>query len=334
MLNDIDDNKKVDVLFKEISGLDIEKVWREQKEFILLKRIYIASTTYGEGRSACIQGTWTQIINSIDEISSEILEQYDHYLEEEQKLEAQKDVITEENIEPFMEDLANRLIQYVKDNPELKEVLQDHLSYFKHIDVDHPEKVTFEQQKILAEINKYFSVSIKNVLPNYNRNIPNRDEYRIIIDGLLKVAVMQNFAIAVQEQSNAEDNSNNYATIRESNTDEEPLVPERLYSETSVVATDQTNGIQNNNQQPSNLNNDAPRSKEKNKLPTVCAFTLAIAGIVSGIAIAVYSGMLAVGIAVGVFCLIAAEIIYYCNKPSKLLENSNAEVIVNQITVE
>ncbi|WP_458695098.1 TomO hydrophobic C-terminal domain-containing protein [Wolbachia endosymbiont of Nasonia vitripennis] len=43
--------------------------------------------------------------------------------------------------------------------------------------------------------------------------------------------------------------------------------------------------------------------------------------------------MLAVGIAVGVFCLIAAEIIYYCNKPSKLLENSNAEVIVNQITV-
>ncbi|WP_264704326.1 TomO hydrophobic C-terminal domain-containing protein [Wolbachia endosymbiont (group B) of Apotomis betuletana] len=332
LLNDIDDNKKVDVLFKEISDLDIEKIWREQKEFILLKQIYIASTTYGEGSSACIQGTWTHIINSIDEISSEILEQYDHYLEEEQKLEAQKDVITEENIEPFMEDLAKNLVQHAESHPELKEALEDFAVC--NVNIDNPEEITFERQKILAEINKYFSVSIKNVLPNYNRNIPNRDEYRIIIDGLLKVAVMQNFAIAVQEQSNAEDNSNNYATIRESNTDEEPLVPERLYSETSVVATDQTNGIQNNNQQPSNLNNDAPRSKEKNKLPTVCAFTLAIAGIVSGIAIAVYSGMLAVGIAVGVFCLIAAEIIYYCNKPSKLLENSNAEVIVNQITVE
>ncbi|WP_353278995.1 hypothetical protein [Wolbachia endosymbiont (group B) of Longitarsus flavicornis] len=369
LLNDIDDNKKVDVLFKEISDLDIEKIWREQKEFILLRQIYIASTTYGKGSSACIQGTWTQIINSIDEISSEILEQYDHYLEEELKLEEQKNAITEENIKPFLEDVANRLIQYVKDNPELKEVLQDHLLYLKHIDVDHPEKVTFEQQKILAEINKYFYENIKEALPNYDRNIPNNDEYKLIIEKLPEIKVMQDFA---QDPSNQQENTireteaqidensedkffdaENYnksrATIRESDTDEEfkdvnesifleenntQLVPERLHSETSVVATDQTNGIQNNNQQPGNLNNDDSRSKEKNKRPTVCAFTLAIAGIVSGIAIAVYSGMLAVGIAVGVCCLIAAAVIYCCNSPSNLLKDSNVEIVVNQITVE
>ncbi|WP_264683215.1 TomO hydrophobic C-terminal domain-containing protein [Wolbachia endosymbiont (group B) of Euphydryas aurinia] len=136
---------------------------------------------------------------------------------------------------------------------------------------------------------------------------------------------MQDFT---QEPSNQQEN----ITREEENNTQ--LVPKRLHSETSVVATDQTNGIQNNNQQPSNLNNDAPRSKEKNKLPTVCAFTLAIAGIVSGIAIAVYSGMLAVGIAVGVCCLIAAAVIYCCNSPSNLLKDSNVEIVVNQITVE
>lgn len=57
---------------------------------------------------------------------------------------------------------------------------------------------------------------------------------------------------------------------------------------------------------------------------------LVVAGIVSGIATEVYSGMLAVGIAVGACCLVAAAIIYCCNQPSKSLENSNAEVIVNQ----
>ncbi|KLT21739.1 ankyrin like-protein [Wolbachia endosymbiont of Armadillidium vulgare str. wVulC] len=43
--------------------------------------------------------------------------------------------------------------------------------------------------------------------------------------------------------------------------------------------------------------------------------------------------MLAVGIAVGACCLVAAAIICYCNSPANLLKDSNAEVVVNQITV-
>ena len=364
LLNGIDDGKKVDELFKEISDLDIEKIWREQKEFVLLKQIYVASTTYGENESACTPGTWSQIMSSINEISSDIVDQYDRYLEEEQKLEAQKNVITEKNIELFIEGSAKNLIEYVKLYPNLEPTLRDFAIGI--VDVHKPEEITFEQQKILAEINKYFSTNIKNFLPNYNRNIPSGDEYTLIIKKLLEIKVMQDFAqkpsnqqenitreteAQIDENSDdeffdAEGDNKNYATIRESNTDEELedaneqtfpeennntlLVPERLYSETSVVATDQTNGIQNNNQQPGNLNNDTPRSKEKNKLPTVCAFTLAIAGIVSGIAIAVYSGMLAVGIAVGICCLIAAAVIYRCNNPSNLLKGSNAEVAMNQ----
>ncbi|WP_349967869.1 hypothetical protein [Wolbachia endosymbiont of Armadillidium arcangelii] len=358
LLNGIDDDKKINKLFKEISGLDIEKVWREQKEFVLLKQIYIAATTYGENSSACIQGTWTQIISSIEEISSEIVERYDCYLEKEQKLEVQKDVITKENITPFIENLADRLIQYVKDNPELQEVLQHHLLRIECIDINDPEKVTFKQQKILAEISKYFSENIKGVLPNYNRSIPSRGEYALVIEGLSEIEVMQRFA---QEPSNlqenitreteaqidensdfdAEDNSNSYATISESDTDEEfydanesifpeesktLLVPERLQPENSVIATDQTNGIQNNNRQPS------PRIEKKTIV--AAASTLAIAGVALGVAIAVYLEMLAVGIAVGACCLVAAAIIYCCNSPSNSLKNSDATIVTNERHLE
>ncbi|MBS9530968.1 ankyrin repeat domain-containing protein [Wolbachia endosymbiont of Rhagoletis cerasi] len=216
LLNSIDDSEKINKLFKEISGLDIEKVWREQKEFVLLKQIYIAATTYGEGSSACIQGTWSQIINSINEISTEILAQYDDYLKEEQKLEAQKNTITEENIKPFMEDLAKKLIEYIELYPELKQTLEDFAASV--VDIDEPEEITLEQEKILAEINKYFSQNIKKYLQNYDRNIPSRNAYDLIIKGLSEVGVMQRFVQEGQAPSNAEDNSNSYATI---GTDEE-----------------------------------------------------------------------------------------------------------------
>ncbi|WP_265030495.1 TomO hydrophobic C-terminal domain-containing protein [Wolbachia endosymbiont (group B) of Athalia cordata] len=267
----------------------------------------------------------------------------------------------EEDIKLFLQDLAKNLVQHAKLHSELKKALKDFAMC--KVDIGDPEKITFEEQKILAEINKYFSENIKGILPNYDRIIPNKDEYKLIINGLSGVKEMKDFA---QEPSNqqenitreteaqidensddkffdAEDYNESRATIRESDTDEKskdvnesifleenntPLVLRRLHSETSVVATDQTNGIQNNNQQPSNLNNDATRSEKKSKLPIVAASTLAIAGVALGVAIAVYSGMLAVGIAVGVCCLIAAAIVSYYDRPSNSLENSNVEEFV------
>ncbi|WP_419214668.1 TomO hydrophobic C-terminal domain-containing protein [Wolbachia endosymbiont of Rhagoletis cingulata] len=52
-------------------------------------------------------------------------------------------------------------------------------------------------------------------------------------------------------------------------------------------------------------------------------FVLGIAGIILGVTIAVYLEMLAVGIAVGVCCLVAAAIVYLCGKPSSLFEENN-----------
>ena len=83
----------------------------------------------------------------------------------------------------------------------MKETLEDFVVGI--VDINKPEEITFEQQKILAEINKYFSENIKDALRNYNRNIPNRDEYGLIIEGLSEVEVMQRF---VQELFNLQEN--------------------------------------------------------------------------------------------------------------------------------
>lgn len=68
--------------------------------------------------------------------------------------------------------------------------------------------------------------------------------------------------------------------------------------------------------------NATPRSEKKT---IVAASMLAIAGVALGVAVAVYLEMLAMGIAVGACCLVAAAVIYCCNKPSNSLENSSVE---------
>ncbi|WP_425386408.1 TomO hydrophobic C-terminal domain-containing protein [Wolbachia endosymbiont (group A) of Barypeithes pellucidus] len=291
LLNGIDDGKKVDELFKEISCLNIEEVWREQKEFVLLKQIYIAATTYGESSSACIQGTWTQIISSINEISSEIVAQYDRHLEEEQKLEAQKDVITKENITPFVENLAKKLIQYARNNPEFKEDLVDNF-ILRGIDLDRPENIQFEQQRALAKINQEFSANIKSFLPNYDRSIPKEDEYKIIIKELFKIKMMKDFALEEDDQPQILTQSN----IKDLN---QPVKESQsVYS----------------------------------KIGIGCSMVIGIAGVALGVAIAVHLEMLAMGIAVGaICCLVAAAIIYYCNEPSKSLEDNNVQRVSEKV---
>ncbi|MBR9982921.1 MAG: hypothetical protein KFE24_07295 [Wolbachia endosymbiont of Homalodisca vitripennis] len=111
-----------------------------------------------------------------------------------------------------------------------------------------------------------------------------------------------------------------------------------ILEEVSLVASKDSKLLSNaqGNGEQSNYpdkNNPAPQN-EKSKLPVIAASMLAITGVTTGIAIAVYLEMLAVGITVGACCLVIASIIYYCNKPSKLLENSNAEAVVNQTTVQ
>ncbi|WP_264711384.1 leucine-rich repeat domain-containing protein [Wolbachia endosymbiont (group A) of Andrena haemorrhoa] len=184
LLNNVD-GSKVDKLFKEISGLNIEEIWREQKEFVLLKQIYVAATTYGKDDDACTQGTWSQIINSVREISSEISDQLTQSLDKEREQEKQRNSITAENIVPFVEDLAKELIQYVEGNLELKDALLGFA--VASTNINEPKEITFKEQKIFAMISQKFCKDIKKYLPNYDRNIPKEDEYKIIIEKLPEV---------------------------------------------------------------------------------------------------------------------------------------------------
>lgn len=188
LLNDISDNKKVNDLFKEISNLDIEEVWREQKEFVLLKQIYKAATTYAENSTACTQGTWSQIIQSVSEIDVKLVDQYLERKTQEERV----DIITEKNIKPFVKNLAEELIQYSEDNPKLKEIV---LGFAEgNTNIDNPEQITLEEQKVFSIINKKICSAIKRYLPNYSRDIPIKDEYKIIINTFPEIKVMESFS--------------------------------------------------------------------------------------------------------------------------------------------
>lgn len=91
---------------------------------------------------------------------------------------------------------------------------------------------------------------------------------------------------------------------------------------------------QGNSKQPSYPNKNNPNPQDaKSKLPVIAASMLAIAGVATGIAVAVYLEMLAVGIAVGACCLVAAAIVYCYSRPSSSLENSNVqEKIARDVT--
>ncbi|MGL9725235.1 MAG: TomO hydrophobic C-terminal domain-containing protein [Wolbachia sp.] len=58
----------------------------------------------------------------------------------------------------------------------------------------------------------------------------------------------------------------------------------------------------------------------------VIAAVIAIAGIVSRVAVAVYLKMLVIGIAVAAYCLIAATVTY-CYRPKSLVEDNEVEKV-------
>ncbi|WP_264682915.1 MULTISPECIES: ankyrin repeat domain-containing protein [unclassified Wolbachia] len=75
------------------------------------------------------------------------------------------------------------------------------------------------------------------------------------------------------------------------------------------------------------------KNPQNTKKYVVAAAALAIAGIVSGVAVAVYLEMLAVGIAVAACCLIAATVTYCC-RPKSLIENGEpAEIVFKERSV-
>ncbi|WP_353285150.1 hypothetical protein [Wolbachia endosymbiont (group A) of Beris morrisii] len=118
------------------------------------------------------------------------------------------------------------------------------------------------------------------------------------------------------EDSSAHEGNDRQDTQSKSSSAEVPLVGNKKLEQ---------NGIPTNSKQSTNPTNGSQNIKSS-KLPVIAASALAVAGVVSGIAIAVYLEMLAAGIAVGACCLVAAAVIYCCT-PKSSVENSNVETV-------
>ncbi|WP_250311306.1 hypothetical protein [Rickettsia endosymbiont of Oedothorax gibbosus] len=121
-----------------------------------------------------------------------MLEKFSKFREEEIRKEKARDSITETNIQEFIGVLAKKLIEYVKDKAELQECLAEFGSGW--VDISNPLKITREQQKILAEINKVFREVIQEFLPLYIKEMPGFEEYKIIITELAENNDMRKFA--------------------------------------------------------------------------------------------------------------------------------------------
>ncbi|WP_425386427.1 host RNA manipulator TomO [Wolbachia endosymbiont (group A) of Barypeithes pellucidus] len=112
-------------------------------------------------------------------------------------------------------------------------------------------------------------------------------------------------------------------------------VPPVADGSSGQVGDTQTNGKLPNN--PGNGSITATQNTQKSKWPTVAIWTFAVAGILAGAAapaayFAFSVSLLTTGIiaGVGVCCLVAALIIYCCNRPSSSFKGSNVELIADK----
>lgn len=116
--------------------------------------------------------------------------------------------------------------------------------------------------------------------------------------------------------------------------DEQPGVPE-------ILAPEQKSDTKTNGKLPNNPGNGSITATQNTQKTTVAIWTFAVAGILAGAAasaayFAFSISLLTTGIiaGVGVCCLVAALIIYCCNRPSNSLEGSNVEPVANgELTV-
>jgi hypothetical protein len=75
------------------------------------------------------------------------------------------------------------------------------------------------------------------------------------------------------------------------------------------------------------VNNIIPQDTKSSNLHIIAASILVIAGVVLGVDIAVHLGMPAVGILVGVCCLVAAAVMYHYKWPNSFIEANKVEKV-------
>ncbi|WP_342267831.1 hypothetical protein [Candidatus Tisiphia endosymbiont of Empis tessellata] len=150
----------------------------------LAMQLYIAATAYGPNKSACNQGTFTQVIHTLPKVNSQFINNFT--LQESEN----KEEITDNNIGDFIQHIVDKLIVKCEQKYLSKELLE---FIACEMDMDFS-KTTHAQQKVFAEINKLFLENIRDYLPEYAERNPLATEYQIMINALRQTKNMQDFA--------------------------------------------------------------------------------------------------------------------------------------------
>ncbi|MFP3035935.1 MAG: hypothetical protein ACEY3A_02835 [Wolbachia sp.] len=87
--------------------------------------------------------------------------------------------------------------------------------------------------------------------------------------------------------------------------------------------------LSSTSKKPEQVNNTTPQNTKSSNLHTIAASILAIAGVALGVTIAVDLEMLAVGIVVGVCCLVAAAVMHHYEWPSSFIETNKVEKVAS-----
>ncbi|WP_341747559.1 hypothetical protein [Candidatus Tisiphia endosymbiont of Dascillus cervinus] len=171
-------------LFQDLNHCSVEEVWKVNKMSELAMQLYIAATAYGPNKSACNQGTFTQVIHTLPKVSSLFINNFTSRESET------KEEITDNNIGDFIQHIVDKLIVKCEKKGLSKELLE---FIACEMDMDFS-KTTHAQQKVFAEINKLFLENIRNYLPEYAERSPLATEYQIMINALRQTKKMQDFA--------------------------------------------------------------------------------------------------------------------------------------------
>ncbi len=201
------DSKTIEDMFSNISGLNLEDTWREQRYFDLAETIVMAANTHAKNLSTCPPGVITALVTRAKAIDGELDNHYANSLAEQAKEVINQKEITKNSmtLTEFDNKLAEELYSSVKNqnNPDLLETLFEGSWIAK---IEKPPEITLEEQKIIASLNQSFNKLQPEYLPN-TRVIPYLEEYRIIVAAVgasSSIALLAAKYAAEQQPSNAE----------------------------------------------------------------------------------------------------------------------------------
>ncbi len=200
------DSKTIEDMFSNISGLNLEDTWREQRYFDLAETIVMAANTHAKNLSTCPPGVITALVTRAKAIDGELDNHYANSLAGQAKEVINQKEITKNSM--TLTEFDNKLVEELyfsvnnQNNPDLLETLFEGSWIAK---IDNPPEITLEEQKIIASLNQSFNKLQPEYLPK-TRVIPYLEEYRIIVAAVgtsSSMALLAAKYAAEQQPSNA-----------------------------------------------------------------------------------------------------------------------------------